>query len=1367
MNIDIKKLFFIVDENVNSQYKFSNLKLFLPKKFKENEINDLQKNLRKEINSISNIFIYKKTSNYYECIYYPTFIRNLIPEELSSVINYNYCSELSKYIMLVNKSITKQNTETTDIENTEYRRLLEEQIQQIIRQRRLTSQTSSNSQSTSSTLSQISDSVREYIKEHINNIEIIEHSSTNNSTLEGIPIIWKDNSCYFDSVLTLLLYTNNNLSTKDYLLWDDILKGNSYKLNYLESNNTLDVINNNNFKSKLSKYFRFFLTKIYNLSYAQQSDRTKMDEISQVRDYLRYFFKIYEKKETKSEYHFFTKNSQSSTQFLEKLLEYTFVDKKYNEVFITLIENIETCDCKDINLLQFIPTNATLNNASTKNNWKSYTKKTNLDYSPFLITLTSETNSDIDINELFENYLIENTLFNNDSSIKPFNSDFIKKYESLENISKVKNIKYQKKIIHFQFNLENGENIDKLFLINIQRIHSMTGEKNFRSITFNKNIKIINNISNELIEFELLGITTSDDGHNIACFKNRYDNEYYYYDDKKFSNNSTKVSFERLDFNRIQESLLKYSELYLYKIIDVKNYINTDITCKKELELNTKIFSNSEIEWFLNKNQALLTITKDNVKCLVKTDEDLLKFTNSSCIIFKKTKIDELFEFIDHHIKDAEIYKEFLDNKTDVGEIIKRLIYNRPLIFTKGYENNTEFKGIKPGNPTILDEIAGKYNPNFLDDTQKPLIPIAQFLGFWTLTPIINSGNRKTNACKNREREDKFFDGNINDGNYNTEAYVCAMPSCNLGIGNLKSKYFNNHSDFNAIDIEIQSLINLDYAEEPIYFKHIHFYIESFLEKCKEVSIDKNIKICPVFTNLDEYLNYNILKDLFIEREIIQDTNNQNEFKKNINLFIIYIILSILNNNEEYLKTFPAIRLSNLLDYDDITNYESVKFKNDFEEDFQKIFNSSTSFKIFHTHENRGNPEIFLTNTELTKLMTDFNIHIEGREIREAVLFNCNSNAFVGNEYWKGVINDSSQTIIAHSTSIGELLNPFINTGILNRIPNNDIFLKLKEQLKKYCRELRKHKQELAIAQGEQVKIKNFHNQNADIKYTFKLTRTEDNIPSASYSGYPDTKLLIGNELCYPGHTIKKDSNINIKHEYAMVREPLGELTIKDYLTMINYYDADYLISVNSSSKFDIDYEDDFISLFDFVEKENSDLNIIKKIFKRKDNNKQIIHYINSDSDENINYKKINIIIDDLIDNHGYDEDSKKFVINCHQGSDRSGAVSLYLILKDYLKFNTENKTFYFILIPYILQLIRINTHIGAAYKAVFTMESTYNIQDLLYNILNIEQNNEQINTFIQKFYEKINEIETNKVDKDEYLYLDNLPDEILNSKII
>ena len=31
----------------------------------------------------------------------------------------------------------------------------------------------------------------------------------------------------------------------------------------------------------------------------------------------------------------------------------------------------------------------------------------------------------------------------------------------------------------------------------------------------------------------------------------------------------------------------------------------------------------------------------------------------------------------------------------------------------------------------------------------------------------------------------------------------------------------------------------------------------------------------------------------------------------------------------------------------------------------------------------------------------------------------------------------------------------------------------------------------------------------------------------------------------------------------------------------------------------------------------------------------------------------------------------------------------------------------------------------------------------------------------------KINEIETNKVDKDEYLYLDNLPDEILNSKII
>ena len=34
------------------------------------------------------------------------------------------------------------------------------------------------------------------------------------------------------------------------------------------------------------------------------------------------------------------------------------------------------------------------------------------------------------------------------------------------------------------------------------------------------------------------------------------------------------------------------------------------------------------------------TINYLNKKCLVKTDEDLLKFTNSSCIIFKKTKID-------------------------------------------------------------------------------------------------------------------------------------------------------------------------------------------------------------------------------------------------------------------------------------------------------------------------------------------------------------------------------------------------------------------------------------------------------------------------------------------------------------------------------------------------------------------------------------------------------------------------------------------------------------------------------------------------------------------------------------------------------
>ena len=59
------------------------------------------------------------------------------------------------------------------------------------------------------------------------------------------------------------------------------------------------------------------------------------------------------------------------------------------------------------------------------------------------------------------------------------------------------------------------------------------------------------------------------------------------------------------------------------------------------------------------------------------------------------------------------------------------------LILDKGEDLNKMTMNFWYELPRILDEIAGKYNPNFLDDIQKPLIPIAPFLGFWTLTDLI------------------------------------------------------------------------------------------------------------------------------------------------------------------------------------------------------------------------------------------------------------------------------------------------------------------------------------------------------------------------------------------------------------------------------------------------------------------------------------------------------------------------------------------------------------------------------------------------------------------------------------------------------
>ena len=56
-------------------------------------------------------------------------------------------------------------------------------------------------------ISAIDGSVKRYIIDNLSTINIIDRTSLQ----KPVGIIWKNNSCYMDSVLTLLLYTDNLL----------------------------------------------------------------------------------------------------------------------------------------------------------------------------------------------------------------------------------------------------------------------------------------------------------------------------------------------------------------------------------------------------------------------------------------------------------------------------------------------------------------------------------------------------------------------------------------------------------------------------------------------------------------------------------------------------------------------------------------------------------------------------------------------------------------------------------------------------------------------------------------------------------------------------------------------------------------------------------------------------------------------------------------------------------------------------------------------------------------------------------------------------------------------------------------------------
>ena len=451
----------------------------------------------------------------------------------------------------------------------------------------------------------------------------------------------------------------------------------------------------------------------------------------------------------------------------------------------------------------------------------------------------------------------------------------------------------------------------------------------------------------------------------------------------------------------------------------------------------TETFSgkSDDLDWFINNNETLLVGGK---KDLVKNDKELQTFTETSCMLCHP---DRAFHTLLNEIINEDSYKAVLPGIETVEQLIKRLIYNRPLVFSGELDYTKTINGkywFNDYDPLLNNSGADNY------DLKYQLVALGALMGCCSLTPIVNSGNKESRENFNLLREKKFFK---NDQNYNTTSYVCGLVGSrfekekkmerayiteeenpdNGFIYRKLREYFETRFNINKSKYKY----NFEGKKKNLYRERIRFTFELFLHQCYSIFLKTGTPICPVFTGLGG----GVWKDASgIAKEVIYEIFEDS-------------ILSILTDNlEAYKKAFPGIRLSGMSSYKDMNSFDDTDtecipgISNVFNDKYTKQYNTlmNSGLEIFHNHY--SGPEKGKHYGKFSFLNTDhLNKMLETRgwmdmEAKEAFLFAWDGNSFVGNEYWIKDYAGSMDPVIITACSLAQLCNPFINKGMLTRI---------------------------------------------------------------------------------------------------------------------------------------------------------------------------------------------------------------------------------------------------------------------------------------------------------------------------------------------
>ena len=489
----------------------------------------------------------------------------------------------------------------------------------------------------------------------------------------------------------------------------------------------------------------------------------------------------------------------------------------------------------------------------------------------------------------------------------------------------------------------------------------------------------------------------------------------------------------------------------------IKNTIDFDTYTK---------FSSGEDAWFLSAKNLLVNPSKD-IKNLSNGETDTAKFVKSACILRHKNQdFAELLLSVINGNKYESVMPtaalrgispvEEIPSCTVVDNLLKRLIYNRPIVFfdpndvgSTYWEKlvaNTNMTPVNVGGTTGVP-----YNPlkpysevNDEYHLKYQLASLGSLIGCCCLTPITNSGKRKR-ADTQHAHDEKFFDGNILDKNYNTQSYVCglvgarfekpdqmesayiidnSLPAETSSIYNLLYNYFKKRMDDHSSTYASTGELT---QKEKLYRERIRFTFEIFIDKCIELDT-ADVKICPVFTGLGagvwapKWINADNLHD------ILEDA----------------ILSALLSRGHP----FEVIRFASMKQYPStMTEDHKIAVSEDFKTKYKrtkyKTLVENTTFVHNHfmgpSNSYKGNGTMFQTANELHDLVASYRQNVSTFDpanitYRECVLFAWDGNSFVGNEYWDTHFSWSGDPVTVCATALSQLCNPFINKQMLNKI---------------------------------------------------------------------------------------------------------------------------------------------------------------------------------------------------------------------------------------------------------------------------------------------------------------------------------------------